>query len=271
MSDSKVSVLPIIEAVAISKSFETAAGVQLAVSESTFQIRKGEFVSIIGPSGCGKTTILQMIAGFLAPTSGSILYEGSPVRQPGPERMVVFQEYGLFPWMTVSENIGFGLEARGIFGAERQKAVAKYVELIRLQGFEQRYPHQISGGMKQRVGIARALVLQPHIVLMDEPFGALDSLTRDLLQEEILHVQQLTNQTLLLITHNIDEAVLLSDRVFVMSTRPGRLETVIDVALPRPRSASLRVRDPSFARYREQLTALLHGTRAAEAEEMQHG
>jgi NitT/TauT family transport system ATP-binding protein len=262
---------PIVEALAVSKSFATPTGLQLAVAESTFQIRKGEFISIIGPSGCGKTTILQMIAGFIAPTSGNVLYEGSPVRQPGPERMVVFQEYGLFPWMTVAENIGFGLEARGVPRAQRQEDVAKYVDLIRLQGFEHRYPHQISGGMKQRVGIARALVLQPHIVLMDEPFGALDSLTRDLLQEEILRIQQITNQTLLLITHNIDEAVLLSDRVFVMSARPGRLETAIDIALPRPRSASLRVRDPSFARYREQLTDLLHGIHTALEEEAHHG
>lgn len=225
----------------------------VAVDNVSCEIPQGEFLCIIGPSGCGKTTLLHMLAGFTRPSSGEVVSAGKPVTRPGPERIVMFQEYGLFPWMTVAENVEFGLEAKGVPGKERKELVARYVDLVGLSGFENRYPRHISGGMKQRVSIARALAPDPQAVLMDEPFAALDSLTRDLMQEEILRIWGETNKTFVLITHNIDEAIFLGDRVLVMTHRPGKVKEILKIDLPRPRHASIRSTDRQFMQYREHL------------------
>lgn len=248
----------IVEVKQVTKRFESATGNTEALSPTSLTIRQGEFVSVIGPSGCGKTTLLQMIAGLQSASSGSILHDAQEVRAPCPSRMLVFQEYALYPWMSVWDNIEFGLIAKGLMPEKRKDIVQDYIKLVRLEGFERKFPHQISGGMKQRVGIARALAIDPQIVLMDEPFGALDSLTRDLLQEQILQIREKTRQTFLLITHSIDEAVLLSDRVVVMSQRPGRIKEIVHVDLPLPRAASMRTRSDAFAQYRATLDELLH-------------
>lgn len=229
-----------------------------ALEDVSFGVDEGEFFCIIGPSGCGKTTLLHIIAGFTAATSGEARYRDRPIVRAGPDRTVIFQEYGLFPWMTVSQNIEFGLKARGLPAEERRRLVRKHVDLVHLTGFEDRYPGQLSGGMKQRVAIARALAPDPEIVLMDEPFGALDSLTRDLMQEEILRIWSATERkTFVLITHNIDEAIFLSDHVLVMTSRPGRVKEIVKIDLPRPRSPEMRNTDPRFLQYREHLSQLL--------------
>jgi len=239
----------------VSKVFEGGAAHPrvVALEGISCEIPQGEFFCIIGPSGCGKTTLLHALAGFTAPTSGEILSGGKPVAGPGPDRIVMFQEYGLFPWMTVAENIAFGLEAKGMGRSERDALVRRYVDLVHLTGFEHRYPQQISGGMKQRVSIARALAPDPQMVLMDEPFAALDSLTRDMMQEEILGIWGETRKTFVLITHNIDEAIFLGDRILVMTHRPGRIKEILPIDLPRPRDPALRSTDRRFAEYREHL------------------
>lgn len=228
-----------------------------ALDDVTCEIPPGEFFCIIGPSGCGKTTLLHTIAGFTKPSRGDALNGGRPISGPGPDRIVMFQEYGLFPWLTVAENIEFGLRAKGMPAKRRAEVVRHYVEMVSLTGFDHRYPGEISGGMKQRVSIARALAPDPDIVLMDEPFAALDSLTRDLMQEEILRIWEKTQKTFVLITHNIEEAVFLGDRVLVMTARPGKVKAIIDIDLPRPRDAGVRAHDKRFLEFKEQLSHLL--------------
>lgn len=232
------------------------AGV-LALDDVSCDILSGEFFCIIGPSGCGKTTLLHAIAGLTPPSQGEIRYNDRSISGPGPDRIVIFQEYGLFPWLTVWENIEFGLRAKGLPIKERIALVRRYVEMVNLGGFEHRYPGELSGGMKQRVSIARALAPDPDIVLMDEPFAALDSLTRDLLQEEILRIWEKTGKTFVLITHNIEEAVFLGSRVLVMTARPGRTKAMIDIDLPRPRDPSIRGHDRHFFEIKEQLSQYL--------------
>lgn len=231
----------------------------VAVDNVSLEISAGEFFCIIGPSGCGKSTLLMMLAGLTAPSSGQILKSGQPIRGPGPDRIVMFQEYALYPWMTVRENVEFGLEAKGLGAKARKELAQQFIDMVHLTGFEDRYPHQISGGMKQRVSIARALAPDPEVVLMDEPFAALDSLTRDLLQEEILQIWEKTRKTFVLITHNIDEAIFLGDRVMVMTTRPGRIKHIERIDISRPRDASIRASDSRFLHYRERLA---HSLRA---------
>jgi NitT/TauT family transport system ATP-binding protein len=233
------------------------SGRVIAVGNVTLDIPNGQFLCIIGPSGCGKSTLLHTIAGFEAPSSGQILLDGRPIQGPGPDRIVIFQEYGLFPWMTVAENIAFGLYAKGLGARQRAQIVEHYIRLVRLEQFADRYPHEISGGMKQRVSIARALAPEPEVILMDEPFAALDSLTRDLLQEEILRIWAETRQTFVLITHNIEEAIFLGDRVLAMTARPGRVKAVVDVDIPRPRDPAMRTHDSRFLALKEQLAELL--------------
>jgi NitT/TauT family transport system ATP-binding protein len=211
-----------------------------------FIIGDGEFVSVIGPSGCGKTTLLKIVAGLTAPTAGEVLIEGRPVKGPGPDRAVVFQNFVLLPWASVLTNAAFGLEARGVGKAERTRVAREQLGRVGLEGFEEHYPHQISGGMQQRVGLARAMAVDPRIMLMDEPFGALDAQTRQLMQDDLLQLwQEDERKTTLFITHSMDEAVYLSDRVLLMDTRPGRISETIDIKLPRPRDASAR-RTPEF-------------------------
>jgi NitT/TauT family transport system ATP-binding protein len=242
----------------VSKDFEKSDGKLFpALQEINLDIRAGELVSIIGPSGCGKTTLLNLIAGFIKPTSGSVLKEGVEIAGPGPDRTMMFQDYALFPWLTIAGNIAFGLGAQKLSKAERDDRVRHFISLVGLDGFANAYPSQLSGGMRQRVSIARALVPDPDVVLMDEPFAALDSLTRDKLQEELLAIWSRSRKTFLLITHNVEEAIFLSDRVVVMESRPGRIRSIVDVAIPRPRSAEIRVRDALFLELKREILGLL--------------
>jgi NitT/TauT family transport system ATP-binding protein len=237
----------------------------VALDNVSCEIPAGEFLCIIGPSGCGKSTLLHAIAGFVRGSSGETLQDGESILHPGPDRIVMFQEYGLFPWLTVAENVEFGLLAKGVPAAERKATVRKYLQLVKLEGFEQRLPHELSGGMKQRVSIARALAPDPAVILMDEPFAALDSLTRDILQEEILRIWENTRKTFVLITHNIEEAVFLGDRVIVMTARPGRIKAQIEVDIPRPRDPSIRSHHPRFLEIKDQLSQLLRTEIARDA------
>jgi NitT/TauT family transport system ATP-binding protein len=197
------------------------------------EVAHGEFVCIVGPSGCGKSTLLNIVAGFLNPTSGEVLVENEPVRGPDPRRIFVFQENGVFPWLTAQENVGFGLRRRG--AVERDQTIARYIAMVGLDGFEGAYPHELSGGMRQRVEIARALAANPDIIYMDEPFGALDFLTRLKMRTDLVRIWQSERKTILFVTHDIEEAVQLADRVLVMSARPATIQEVVDVDLPRPR------------------------------------
>jgi len=206
-----------------------------ALEETTLRIASGKFVCIVGPSGCGKSTLLSMVAGLIRPSSGSICVGGAPVTGPGPERGLVFQEYGLFPWLTVRSNIGFGLSLRGVPVAEREAIVEKYVKLTGLSGFENRYPSELSGGMKQRVAIGRTLANNPRVLLMDEPFGAVDALTRESLQDEILQLWKVEKKTILFVTHSMMEAAYLADEIVMLSARPGRVFATLTVPLAHPR------------------------------------
>ena len=200
-----------------------------ALDKVDLEIADREFVAIVGPSGCGKTTCLRLAAGFEQTTGGKLTVGGKPVTAPGPDRAVVFQQFGLFPWKTVSQNIEFGLRNRGVAGDERRSRVAAAVAMMSLDGYADAYPHQLSGGMQQRVAIARAYVLEPDVLLMDEPFGALDAQTRVVMQEELVRLARKNPRTVLFITHGVEEAVYLADRVAVMTRRPGRIKEIIDV------------------------------------------
>ncbi len=231
----------------------------VALYNVSLTIRRKEFVSLLGPSGCGKTTLIRIIAGLLAADRGEVAVNGQTVTAPGRDRCMVFQQFGLLPWRTVLANVEFGLEIEGVGKEERRRAAEKYLELVGLKGFEQYYPHQISGGMQQRVGIARALSKQPDILLMDEPFGAVDAQTREQLQEELLKIWNQTDTTVVFVTHSIDEAIYLSDRVVVMQGRPGRIKEEVTVDLPRPRWEGDVKADPRFAQLRTHLRESLRG------------
>jgi len=219
-------------------------------------VREGEFLSILGPSGCGKSTFLGILAGLAERTGGEIAVSGRPLAGVNPDQGVVFQGYALFPWRTVLENIEVGLEIRGVARRERRRIAGEYLELVGLQGFANRYPHEISGGMKQRVAIARSLAYEPDVLLMDEPFAALDAQTREILQGELLRIWEQRRKTIVFITHSLDEAIFLSDRVAVMTRRPGTIKTILDVPLARPRAAELR-NAPEFVRLRQQAWDIL--------------
>jgi ABC-type nitrate/sulfonate/bicarbonate transport system ATPase subunit len=207
----------------------------LALEGITLTIQDNEFVTLVGRSGCGKTTLLNIIAGLVAPTDGEVRVDGRPVTGPGGGKGMVFQQHALFPWLTAIQNVEFGGKSRGMPPAERRAASAQLIELVGLRGFEDKYPVELSGGMQQRVAIARALALDPGILLMDEPFGALDELTRIEMQDELLRVWSTRKKTVVFVTHSISEALVLSDRVVVLSTRPGRIRREIPVPVPRPR------------------------------------
>jgi len=224
-----------IEIQGVHKVFGSDANRVVALNDVSLAIGKDEFVCVVGPSGCGKTTLLNLLAGFEPPTLGQIRAFGHEIRAPGPDRTMMFQDYALFPWLTVKGNIEYGLKRRGIGRDERKHIIQHYVDLIDLKGFERKYPQQLSGGMRQRVALARALAVNPSVLLMDEPFAALDSFTRERMQDELVTVWQREKKAVFFITHNIDEAIKLADRIVVMSPRPGRIVEIIAVDARRPR------------------------------------
>jgi sulfonate transport system ATP-binding protein len=237
------------------------AGPFVAVDGFEADIAEGEFVTVVGPSGCGKSSVLMAADGLVPISGGRITIQGTEISAPGPDRAMVFQDASLMPWRTVLDNVAFGLELAGVGKAERLAKAREYVELVGLRGREDSHPHQLSGGMRQRVGIARALAMDPAVLLMDEPFGALDAQTRELMAGELLRIWDLDRKTVLFVTHGIDEAIFLADRVLVMNGSPSRVTEVIEVDLPRPRDAAVRA-SAEFARYRAHLAGLLFGAPA---------
>jgi NitT/TauT family transport system ATP-binding protein len=220
----------------ISKTFTSEKGEKIeSLSSISLDIEKQEFVCLLGPSGCGKTTLLRIIAGLDQASTGTVELGGTLIDRPNPQLAMIFQEYSLYPWRTVVANIGFGLEIRKIPADERHAIVKKYVEIVGLKGFENSYPYELSGGMRQRVAVARALAVDPSILLMDEPFGALDAQTRNLLQHELLNIWEKTRKTILFVTHSVDEAVFMADRIVVLTPRPGSICEVIPIRCTRPR------------------------------------
>ncbi len=212
-----------------------------ALQNLSLEVARGEFVSIVGPSGCGKSTFLNILLGLIRPDAGVMELNGRRIDGPGQDRAMVFQEFGLLPWRTVLGNVELGLELKGVDAEKRRRRAAELIDMAGLSGFASHYPHELSGGMKQRVGLARALATDPEVLLMDEPFAALDAQTRDLMQSELLQVWEKTRKTVLFVTHSIEEAAYLSDRVVVMSARPGRIKHILKVELPRPRDYEMRL------------------------------
>ncbi|PSN88338.1 nitrate ABC transporter ATP-binding protein [Candidatus Marsarchaeota G2 archaeon ECH_B_SAG-F08] len=242
----------------ISKSFVKDGKKVQVLEDVSFEVREGSFVSIIGPSGCGKTTLLRIIDGLVKPDSGKVLFNGELVTSPPPKMGFVFQQFGLLPWRTVRKNVEFGLELRGVNPEERKKIAERYIKLVGLEGFENHYPHELSGGMQQRVGLARALAIDPDVLLMDEPFASVDMQTRELLQRELLKiVKGALPKTTLFVTHNIDEAIYLSDEIVLMTARPGKVYEIIKVDLPQERWKEDIRAHPEFIRLRQKIWKFL--------------
>lgn len=231
-----------------------------ALDNISMDVERGAFVTVIGPSGCGKTTLLNILAGFEQPSAGRVLLEGQPIDRPGADRGVVFQEYALFPWLTLRQNVEFGLRERGVPTSQMREITDRTLAMVGLVGAENRYPHELSGGMRQRAALARVLVNDPKTLLMDEPFAALDAQTRGRLQQEVARIWMETHKTVLFITHSVEEAVLLADRVIIMTALPGRLKADIQIPLPRPRDAT----SPPFNDHRRAVERLLGEELAAE-------
>lgn len=245
----------------LTKDFETKSGTVHALAAVDLTIRPKEFISLLGTSGCGKSTLLRIIAGLEDATTGQVLVGDEPVHGPSPERGMVFQAYTLFPWLTVEENIGFGLKQRGIGKAERVDTVRRFISTVGLEGFEKSYTTALSGGMQQRVALARALANDPQVLLLDEPFGALDMQTRETMQELLLKIWTDSPKTVIMVTHDIDEAILLANRCIVMSARPGRIREIIDVDLGTKRTGETRLTE-EFLEYRRRATMLLRSNSA---------
>jgi NitT/TauT family transport system ATP-binding protein len=243
----------VVEIRGVSKRFDTRRAQTLALDGINLCVREGEFLCIVGPSGCGKSTLLNVVAGFDAPDEGHVLAAGKPINGPGPDRIVVFQETALFPWLNVRSNVEFGLRLAGIGRKERRQRADHYLELVGLTKYAKSFVHELSGGMKQRVQIARSLAVDPRILLMDEPFAALDAQTRDVLQEELQSIWQRTGKTILFVTHNVREAVLLADRVVVMTPSPGRIKRELAINLEHPRSPDSHAVVDIAAAIREEL------------------
>jgi NitT/TauT family transport system ATP-binding protein len=226
----------------VSLTFDTPKGPLKVVDDVTYDIHDGDFIAVIGPSGCGKTTMMSMLAGFQKPTTGSVLFDGKPVAGPGPERGVIFQEYGVFPWLTVKQNIAFGLtlKANHVPASERDTICEHYLELMGLSDFANSWPKHLSGGMRQRLAIARAYAVKPQFLLMDEPFGALDAQTRSNMQNLLLKVLETEGKTVMLITHSVDEAIYLASRIVVVTARPARIREIIEVPFAYPRDESIQ-------------------------------
>ena len=237
----------------------------IALWQLSLGIAEGEFVTVVGPSGCGKTTLLNAIAGLVHPVEGAVLVDGQPVTSPGPDRAVVFQDYALFPWRTAWDNIRYGVEEQPHLRADATERIAETIRMVGLEGFERAYPRELSGGMRQRVGLARALVAEPKILLLDEPFAAVDAMTREVMQGDLERIVAKTGKTALFITHSIDEAILLGDRVIVATTRPGRIKAIIPIPLRRPRWEYDVKADPEYLALREQVWDLLQGEVAEHA------
>jgi NitT/TauT family transport system ATP-binding protein len=246
----------VIEVAGVSREFAKNGRSIVALQDIDMGVGEGEFVALLGPSGCGKSTLLNMVAGFDHPTRGSVKVAGEAIREPSPERGVVFQEPALFPWMSVTDNVVFGPKTRGEKAADYRPRALQILEQVGLKGFEDSYPAELSGGMRQRVGIARVLMLRSRVMLMDEPFGALDAQTRSLMQELLLAVWERHHQSVLFVTHDIEEALLLADRVCVMTARPGRIKKSIAVKLPRPRALEITA-SPEFNSLRLEVLALI--------------
>jgi NitT/TauT family transport system ATP-binding protein len=246
--------IPILEMKNVGKIYSQNGRAIEALRGATLRVKKGEFVCLIGASGCGKSTLLRLTAGFEAATHGDVLMWGMPISGPGPSRGMVFQDYGLLPWLNVRDNIGFGPKSRGRTKAETREISDRFIALVGLQNFADVYPHQLSGGMKQRVAIARVLANDAEVVLMDEPFGALDAMTRERLQDELVEIWSRTGLTVIFVTHSIEEAIFLADRVVVMSPGPGRIDNEYLIDLPRPRD----IASPEFNEWRRLLSSQLH-------------
>ena len=230
----------------VNKEFQIPTGSVKALNNISLQVEEGEFICIVGASGCGKSTLLRIIAGLERQTTGTVLYENTPITEPSTERGVIFQESRLFPWLTVEKNIEFGI-SNSVDKLSRMELIRHYLNIVGLQEFRKAFPHQLSGGMQQRVSIARALINQPKILLLDEPFGALDALTKMTMQDEILRIREYQKSTMILVTHDIDEAVYLADRVVIMSSRPGTIRKVLNIQLPRNRNRN----SSDFVHYRD--------------------
>ena len=237
----------------VEKTFAVGAQKIVALQNIDLDIRKGEFVCLLGPSGCGKSTLLNAVAGFQPPTKGTVTVDGRSITEPGPDRGMVFQEYALFPWMTVAQNVAFGLEIKGMSKAAIAEKVEWLLQKLHLQDFRNRFPKDLSGGMRQRVAIARVLALDSPILLMDEPFGALDALTRRTLQDELLRIWEEVGKTILFVTHSIEESIYLADRIIVMTYRPGTIKRDVAVDMPRPRDGSA----PEFNRLKRELSQMV--------------
>ena len=227
------------------KKFNGRNGEMVALNGVDLDIHENEFVCVVGPSGCGKSTLLNIIGGLENPTEGQVLVDGKPVQGPGPDRGIVFQQYALFPWLTVEKNVQFGLKLQGKSNEEAEEIARKYLKMVDLEGFAKAYPKELSGGMKQRVAIARAYAVNPKVLLMDEPFGALDAQTRTQLQSELLETWEKDRKTCFFITHDVDEAIILAQKVIIMSARPGRIKEIVDITIPYPRTQETKM-SPEF-------------------------
>jgi ABC-type nitrate/sulfonate/bicarbonate transport system, ATPase component len=238
----------------LSREFVTTTGERIvALQDISLEVRDEEFVCLLGPSGCGKTTLLRIIGGLDYATGGKALLNGIPIRGPDPRTAMIFQEYSLYPWRNVRENIMLGLEIRGVPRGKRDETTRQYLEMVGLEGFERTYPYELSGGMRQRVAVARALAVEPEILLMDEPFGALDAQTRNRMQIELLRIWEMTKKTVIFVTHSVDEAVFLADRIVVLTRRPGRIKEIVDVPQERPRERT----DQAFITIRKHVLDLI--------------
>jgi NitT/TauT family transport system ATP-binding protein len=244
-----------IECKAVRKTYRDAAeGTEVvALDGLTLDIEPREFLTLLGPSGCGKSTLLNILAGFEKPDAGKVLLNGVAIERPGPDRGVVFQDYALFPWLSVQQNVEYGLHEKGLGKEEARDIAQRFLSLVGLTGFERRFPHELSGGMRQRVALIRVLAIDPEILLMDEPFAAVDAQTRTILQEELQRLWLQTLKTVVFVTHSVDEAIYLADRVTVMTARPGGVKAIVPIDLPRPRDAT----SDAFNRYRREITQLI--------------
>ncbi|MDB5873074.1 MAG: h16 [Ramlibacter sp.] len=257
--------MSILEITRVSKTFAGANGGTIALQATDLSVRENDFITILGPSGCGKSTLLRMVAGLDTPTTGSIELDGRPVTAPGADRGMVFQSYTLFPWLTVLQNVCFGLREKGMALAQQHATALQFIAKVGLKGFESHFPKQLSGGMQQRTALARALANNPRILLMDEPFGALDHQTRELMQELLLGIWEAERKTVLFVTHDIDEAIFMANRVAVFSARPGRIKSEFAVDFPHPRHYTIKT-SPEFMAIKAQLTEEIRAESMASAE-----